>query len=282
MNGRPSRAPLRSIRAAGRRGAGAARRTAFLALPLLLMGCAETGDLGRPRSSVWSDAVLPAAGGLAARYREEPVSGSALTDDEDELRRRAWRFLMPAHERAWFDRQVAALVRARVLPAAWRPRARAAYLAALEADPIRSPIARYRRLAEDVAADHALVVPFAVVAARVIETDRLRRAAIPLVRDAEAARVASATARMAENRCLVAAIREALADRIEAYGHALAHLFIETPDHAGIEPERALADLRLQATVLDALPVPALAACAGAVAVAAPVPPPVPRTVIGK
>lgn len=221
--------------------------------------------------------------------REEPVSWAALTDDEDELRRRAWRFLMPAHERAWFERQIADLVRTRVLPPAWRQRDPGAYLAALEAAPIRSPVSRYRRLGEDVAADRALLAPLAGIAAQVIETDRARLAAIPFLDRPEPARVASAQARVAENRCLVALVRASLHDRIAGYAHALGHVFIETPDRAGIEPERALAELRATATLLDGLPVPDLPACAGGatekitpVARALPPPPIRRREVLGK
>jgi hypothetical protein len=105
------------------------------------------------------------------------------------------------------------------------------------------------------------------------------------VRGAEAARVASARARVVENACLVAGVRAALGARIEGYDHALARLFLATPDPAGVEPERALADLRLRATVLDGLAT--VEACSGlqAVRIAPPLPPRVPsrrRTVLGK
>ncbi|WP_188311996.1 hypothetical protein [Salinarimonas soli] len=270
MNGRSSRAPNRSAPGADRPSAGAAERggrvAALTALALSLSACAETGDFGRPRPSVWSDTLLPAAGALAAGFREEPVSFFDLTDDEAALRDRAWRFLTPAHERAWFDRQVSALVRARVLPLDWRPTEPGADHAALTAGPVRSPVSRYRRLAEDVTADRALIAPFAAVASRVIEADRRRLRAVPFLREAPPDRVAAAVARVAENRCVVAWVRQALAERTEGYAHALEQLFLETPDLEAIGPERALGDLRLTRTLLDALPVPPLAdgGCIGA------------------
>jgi hypothetical protein len=282
MNGWSSRAPNRSAPAAGRSSAAAADRSGsfavLAALAFALAACAETGDFGRPRASVWSATLLPAAGGLAAAYREEPVSPFALTDDEGELRDRAWRFLAPAHERAWFDRQVSALVRARVLPLHLRPRDPAAYHAALVTDPARSPVSRYRRLGEDVAADRALIAPFGLVASRVIEADRLRLRAVPFMGEATDARIRDAVARVAENRCLVAWVRQSLAERTDAYAHAVEQLFLETPDPGAVTPERGIAELRATRLLLDALPVPPLAdgGCIGAEAIVAqdaPLPP---------
>ncbi len=84
-------------------------------LCLLATACAAPGDFGRPRPSVWNDTLLPATGSIAARLRDEPASRYGLTDDEAELRDRAWRFLMPAHERQWFERLVAELARTRII-----------------------------------------------------------------------------------------------------------------------------------------------------------------------
>jgi hypothetical protein len=85
-----------------------------------------------------------------------------------------------------------------------RPAHRSAYHAALVADPARSPVSRYRRLGEDVAADRALIAPFVLVASRVIEADRLRLRAVPFTGEATGAGVGAAVARVAENRCVVA------------------------------------------------------------------------------
>lgn len=267
MNGKASRAPNRSGPAVARRvAAGAERAGLSLAIALSLSACAETGDFGRPRPSLWNDAVLPATGSLAAHLRDEPVSFFDLTDDERELRQRAWRFLTPAHERAWFDRALAELVRTRVLPATLRPADPAAYHDALTSQAARSPVSRYRRLGEDVAADRALLAPFAARAARVLAMDRTRLRAVPFMREADAQRIRFAVARVAENRCLVAWVRQALDERIAAYAEALEGLFLETPDAQAIPPERALAELRAAAGILAALPVPPFAdgGCIGA------------------
>ena len=68
-----------------------------LAFAATLAGCTPpVGDLGRARPSVWHDDVLPKAGEFMAWRRDEPVSQFPLTDDEQELRNRAWLLIMPA------------------------------------------------------------------------------------------------------------------------------------------------------------------------------------------
>jgi hypothetical protein len=269
MTGLPSRTPNRPppCRAARRPvGAGGLdRRLALLGLALLTGACAETGDFGRPRPTVLTTQVLPAAGLLAAWSRDEPVSPYRFTDDEDELRHRAWRFLMPAHERAHLERVAADLVRHRILPLEARPRDIGTYHRALTGGPARSPASLYRRLSEDTAADAALSVPFARVAARVIEADRVRLKALVHVRVLVDGEPYAAAARVAENRCLIAWVRQSLAERAGAYRFALERLFLEAPQGEAVEAERALARLDLARRALEVLPVPPLAdvACAG-------------------
>jgi hypothetical protein len=99
-----------------------ARPARTLGLVLVVLSCAAagacTGDFGRPRASVWNDVILPQAGFQAASYRGEAASPFRMTDDEEQLRDRAWRFVMPAHERNYFEREVSALAYARILPVA--------------------------------------------------------------------------------------------------------------------------------------------------------------------
>lgn len=214
---------------------------------------------------MWNDKVLTAGGSLAARARGEPVSAYAYTDDEAELRDRAWRFIMPSHERSWFDGIVSELVRTRALPASARPRDRMAYHGALVAEDVRSPASRYNRVTEDAMADAGLIGPFATVAARVIATDGVRLRSLPFVRDVTEDEVANAHARVAENRCLIAWVRQETADRADGYQYALERLFIEAPQNQAVAAERAVALLAEHRKTLDAFAVPPLAsaACAG-------------------
>jgi hypothetical protein len=226
----------------------------------------QTGDFGRPRASVWNEVILPATGSLAAQARGEPVSRYVFTDDENELRDRAWRFLMPAHERSWFERTVADLVRTRVLPIEIYPADRAAYHHALMSESFRSPTSRYRRLSEDAFADLKLIGPFAARAARVIAADRVRLRSLAHVRDLDEAQAYHALARVAENRCLIAWVRHETYGRLVSYRYALEHLVIEAPESEAVAAERALASLEIHRRTLDSLvePPPAGMLCAGA------------------
>lgn len=235
----------------------ALRRTGFLVvLPLTgaLAGCVETGDFGRPRATLWTD-LAERTGAVAAVVRGEPVSGSPLTDNETELRDRAWRFLMPAHERAWFIRAFSELTRTRVLPASMHPENVATYHAALMGAEGRSPASRYRRLGDDIAADARLIAPFASVAGRVLEADRVRLAALPHVRDLRVSEIRDAAARVAENRCLMVWVRREANLRLASYRYALEHLVIEAPQTEAIGAERALTALGGQLQLLADLPV---------------------------
>lgn len=241
-----------------------ASTAAPLLIGLLLAGlgaCAERGDFGRPRPTLLAQTIAPAVGTQAASWRGEPASGLALTDDEVELHRRGWRFLMPSESQDVFEQGIAEAVRTRILPAAAHPFDPDAYHAGLMAEPFRSPASRYRRLGEDAAADAALVAPFATLSLRVIEADRVRLAMLDRVGPPQP-EGAEALARVAENRCLVAWVREAASRRALAYRIALDRLVIEAPQGEGIAAERALAALDASRRVLDAPPAPG-AACSG-------------------
>lgn len=239
----------------------------------LLAGCVERGDFGRAKPSVWNEAVA-ATGAMSAAGRGEPVSLYPFTDDETEMRDRAWRFLVPARNRPWLDRLLAELVATRVLPADLAEPEPRAYSDGLRELAIRSPVALYRRLSEDVSADLRLVGPFAAVAARVLAADRRRLQALSALPDAPA-EAGDATARVAENRCLVAWVTSASAFRVESYAYALRHLFVAAPGPDALPTERIIGRLATERTRLDALGVQPLAAasCAGETGVAIPAEP---------
>jgi hypothetical protein len=227
-------------------------------LAFALVGCTETGDFGRPKLSFLNDVVLPSAGSLAAQARGEPVSLYVHTDDEDELRDRAWRFVMPAHERSWFEGIIAELVRTRVLPAGLQPADRSTYYHALMGGSFRSPASRYRRLSEDAVADLRLIGPFAAVAARVITADGVRLRSLAHVRDLAEIQVHDAVARVAENRCLIAWVRHEMLARLASYRYALERLLIEAPQPEAAAAERALVKLEVHRATLDTLAGPPL------------------------
>lgn len=224
----------------------ASRPAGILAASLALAGlagCAERGDLGRPRASLWNDTILPTAGSLAARGREEKVSSFHLTDDEAELRNRSWNFITPAHERSWFDAQVSELARTRVIPVSEQSVDIAAYHAALTGGSYLSPASRYNRLADDILADRSLFVAFANVAGKVTTADRARMQAVGRSKSISWEAAADADARVTENEGLILWVCERVRYRTSSFRYAFDNLVVETPGHGGLRPERALLGL---------------------------------------
>lgn len=217
--------------------------------------------MGRPKPGVWNS-LIDATGTVAAIERGEPASIFPFTDDEQELRNRAWRFLMPAITRVAFLDILANLTRSRVLPPAWRPDDPARYHDALIAEDVRSPVSRYRRLTDDAVADARLIPAFAALAAKVADADARRLRSLPFARTLDDWDVRQAALRVAENRCLVAWVRLETGSRLAAYRYALEHLFAEAPETGAAEAERALAMLAARLPLLDpVLPVDAAIRC---------------------
>lgn len=236
-------------------------RTASAAAMLLVGGCAQKGDFGRPAPSAWNSLVA-STGTVAAQYRNEPASHFPLTDDERTLRDRAWRFLMPAAESETFTDALANLTRTRVLPPSWRDDDVASYHAALIAEPFRSPVSRYRRVSDDITADARLIPLFAATAARVANADTLRLRSLPFVKSLDDESIRQAAMRVAENRCLVAWVRLETGVRSERYRYALQHLLVEVPSVEAVSVERSLAGLDGRRVMLDPLlPAEAEARC---------------------
>ncbi|WP_336485851.1 hypothetical protein [Methylobacterium nigriterrae] len=229
------------------------RRLLPAATLLLLLGsCAQEGDFGRLKAGAWNSLVAT-TGTLAARERGGPASLFPLTDEEETLRDRAWRFLMPAAGRAAFTDVLANLTRTRVLPPAWRLPDVAAYHDILVSEPFRSPVSRYRRLQDDAIADARLIPSFAANAARVNEADGLRLRSLPFVKVLDDVDVRNAAMRVAENRCLIAWVRLEVAGRVARYRYAAEHLVIEVPGPEAVGAERSIASLDGRRVLLEPL-----------------------------
>jgi hypothetical protein len=196
---------------------------------------------------VVTDQWLPALGRNNARQRGEPVSDFMLTDDEKELRDRAWRFLSPAVDEGRYKAFLVALRVTRVIPAGASPPTPDAYYAALIDTGWRSSLSPYHRLIDDITADWKLLDPYFAVLARVEATDAIRARALTGLRALGPQEQAEAEARIAENRGLAWWVADTLRLRIEAYRRALDRLVVEIPDPAAVSAERALRLLEARA-----------------------------------
>jgi hypothetical protein len=209
-----------------------------------LSGCAQTyqGDFGRRADNVWTNSILPASGKAAARLRGEPVSSYPLTDSEQELRDRAYRFLSPALDRAWLDRSLAELRYTRNMP----PDVDSdptSYYRGLMAEPFRSMTSRYERLRADTDADRTLLGPLLAAAHSVRAADQIRRRAMDATPDLTEPQRADALSRNAENEQLFAWVCASVGARVARYRYALQHLVIAGPQHEAIPAERAVLGL---------------------------------------
>jgi hypothetical protein len=231
----------------------------------LLPACSSyhTGDFGRRSDNVITNSALPKAGLFSAWVRGEAVSLYPFTDDEIELRDRAWRFLMPAHDKANLQMRLAELSYTRVLPPLPHS-GRNHYHLLLMTEDYRSVASRYNKIGQDIEADRQLMVPFSQAAARVCAADRVRVNSLNTVKELSGIQREQAAARVAENRGLVDWVRRDMREKAAAYRYALEHLTIEAPMREAIRAEQALIALESAQQTLDywegcgenALPVP--------------------------
>jgi hypothetical protein len=219
---------------------------------LLLSACSsyQTGDFGRRADNVVTNSILPSAGLMAAWWRGEPVSLYPFTDDEIELRDRAWRFLMPSHEKANLQMKLAELSYTRVLPPIPHS-GRNHYHLLVMAEDYRSVSSRYQKINSDIEADRLLMVPFSQAAARVCTADRARVQSLNQVRDLNPTQREQAVARVAENRMLVDWVRRDMRGKAVAYRYAVEHVTIEAPMREAIHAEQALIALESAQQTLD-------------------------------
>ncbi len=217
------------------------------ALLLGLQACACTGDLGRPRQDFFSQVVAPQGGFWSATFRGEAASHFRFTDDEEQLRDRAWRFIMPGHERSTFQGRVSDLAHARILPAQMQSSAVSDYFNALTSGSYASQVSRYARLAEDANADRLLIGPFRANAMRVVAADRVRMRTAESSPHVAPTQIDPAYARVVENEGLILWVCERVGFRIESYRYALANLVVEMPSREAIRAERAIMALEAEA-----------------------------------
>lgn len=243
-------ATVRPRSAAERRGG----HSVALLLAALAGACAGPGDLGRPRPDVLSQVVAPQIGFWSATFRGEAASHFRMTDDEEQLRDRAWRFIMPGHEKSMFQGRVSDLAHSRILPVQAQSSAKSDYFNALTSGSYASQVSRYARLAEDANADRLLIGPFRANAMRVVSADKVRMRTAESSPDVAPSQIDPAYARVVENEGLILWVCERVGFRIDSYRHALANLVVEMPSREAIRAERAIMALEAEAGPLCKMP----------------------------
>jgi hypothetical protein len=218
------------------------RRTACLAAAALLAlaGCTPRGDFDRVQPGFWNDTAAPFLGKWSATMRQEPVSWSMMTDDEKELRTRAWQFITPTRERWGFEMGVGDMANQRLVPVRMAEQSAVSYHEALKNWSDRSQRSRYARLREDIENDRVLLGGFVAVACRVQEMDRVRVRALDRIKDDDPTVRGQAEARVQENQTLVRTVFDNSRQRLDSYHYSLEHLIVESPDRDAVKVERML------------------------------------------
>ena len=223
-----------------------------LALVSLCACGRPTGDFGRAEPSFLHDTVLPLAGSFAAVQRKEPYSAFPLTDDEIELRDRAWGFVRAPHARDWWLDTLVEGERTRILPmlkgeapppdglpileANWD---RGRYHHYLLTDGRISTETLWTRIINDAGADTSLIPPFCDVAARVRRADVERLGALRRQGVVEAGLNDGAEARVWENEETISWVWRALGYRAASYRYAIDHFQVEAPSGMLLAANRA-------------------------------------------
>ena len=199
----------------------------------VLAGCAETGDFGRRRPSLFEGKQ-----GIDASP-DWFGSRATLTDTEIEFRNRAIA-LSRNPENPIYPTLDA-------LEAVIGSNADVYYgRVAGHAD--LSVTARFQRVVRDVDADLALIPIFRAVACKVASVDRLRLASLAVADGVNWDQAELARVRVASNAAIGEAVERALPQRVDAYHIAAERLFAASPDEA-VKPVIGAID-QLRAEVL--------------------------------
>ena len=216
---------------------------AVLAAALALPGCVTNGDFGRVRPFLVHDDMhdwvgrdaVAGIGGVPSAYR--------LTDDERQLRDRAFALIEPPYDRNRWDSVWREYGLGRAPP--YVPFDRARYWVRLDEIYRRSEASAYAQLGTDARNDVVRIEPFFAVAVRVADMDGKRAQSLAYVPDLSEAEQANALARNNENAAVVGWVCRSLYDRAAAYRYALGRLVISAPSASAAEADRSINFLQM-------------------------------------
>lgn len=230
-------------------------RLAVLAALLPLAGClSDTGDFGRPKSNSLSNLFATQPAGPGAFVSGAQPSHFPLTEDEKELRARAWNFFAQKFEASAFEQRFGQLHFVAGLPSI--EMSASAYHDRLMRPGFTSLVSRYQRLRHSIENDHALIAPFRLTAVHVRQADSIRERALETLSNVTAAETSGALARICENAAIIAHVHRGLFERSAQYRYALERLVIEGPEREAIGVERSLVALDADLAAMHRLTIP--------------------------
>jgi hypothetical protein len=218
---------------------------AFIVIAGLCGGCVTNGDFERVRPELVRDNMHDWVGRDAVAAVGGPASEFRTTDQERELRDRAYALIEPPYNRNRWDsvwREYGEAPEGRIEPAFDRT----AYLARLHHTYRRSEVSAYAQIVTDARNDTERLPAFFASANRVIDMDRRRTQSLPHVSHLNDREHANVIARTRENTAIVAWVCRALRWRIASYRYALERLVIAVPSPSAAETDRAIGQLAAQ------------------------------------
>jgi hypothetical protein len=225
------------------------RLSRLLGVAAVLVACGTAtadarplGDFGRPRESIIHDELMPGAGRVRATVFGEPVSAFNLTDQEEEMHDRVWRFLVAAYAEGWFMDTVVELQRTRLIGALDRYFRPDRYVRWLRRTRYESSRIRFRTIADHANSDVDTAPSTFRSICRVLEVDRQRAVAS---RELEGLGHGDVVERRAENEMFIAWFTRAIRYRYESYSFALDYLLVETPHEEAIEADAEISALAI-------------------------------------
>lgn len=215
-----------------------------LVIGLSLSACARpVGDFGRAEPDPLHDGAATAV--RVWRDLVEPGSVFNLTDEEQEMRDRTWRYLVAPQAYDWFGDSVAELVRIGFQPVRFKPPSRDRYYLWLHGTTFSSSKVRYSRLGDDIEADLGTMIATFESICAVEGIDRQRDIAANGISKLEEKMRRGVATRRAENRAVIGWFSAALTSRYKSYSYALDHLLVETPHAAAIAVDTKLSELEV-------------------------------------
>jgi len=202
-------------------------------------GCVTNGDFERVRPELVRDNMHDWVGRDAVAAVGGPASEFRTTDQERELRDRAYALIEPPYNRNRWDsvwREYGEAPEGRIEPAFDRT----AYLARLHHTYRRSEASAYAQIVTDARNDVERLPAFFAVAHRVIDMDRRRNQSLAHVSHLNGREHANVLARTRENTAIVAWVCRALKWRLASYRYALERLAIAVPAPDAAESDRAI------------------------------------------
>ncbi len=210
----------------------------------LSAGCVETGDFGRLRPELTAENMHDWIGSDAAKRVGGPISEFRTTDQERELRDRAFGLIDPPYNRNRWDFEWGEQKHGR--KATNPPFDRASYLAKLHKVDRRSEVSAYAQIATDARNDVERMPAFFDIAARVTDMDRRREQSLEHVSKVNPRERGNVVARTKENIAIVTWACQALNERLASYRYALERLVIAVPNAGAAEADRAVELLKMQ------------------------------------